>query len=155
MGKKSREKSSNKYVIDTSYLLPLVGIEVEGLDEETINKLFNLELHYPSALIPELVGVIIKEARKMKLKEIPKDAIEGFNSIVYGGFIKIIPSEGDDIKTIYKLFEMGCNDIFDAILYATSKRLNLKAISMDKSFKDFLKEHGFNFKVLVSHKDVI
>ena len=154
MGKNSQNESSNRFVIDTSYLLPLVGIEVEGLDDDTINKIFRLKLYYPSSLIPELVGVIIKEVKRNRLDEIPKEVVEGLNSIIYGGFVELIQLEGEDVKTIYDLIKDGCNDIFDAILYATGKRLGIKVLSMDKSFKKFLKEQGYYYEIIVDHTQI-
>ncbi len=60
MERNLQNRSLSKFVIDTSYLLPIVGIEVEGLDQGDIDKIFKLELYYPVSLIPELIGVIIK-----------------------------------------------------------------------------------------------
>ena len=154
MGKNSQNDSSNRFVIDTSYLLPLVGIEVEGLDNDTIDKIFRLKLCYPLSLIPELVGVIIKEVKRNRLNEIPKEAVEGLNSIIYGGFVELIQLEGEDITTVYDLIKNGCNDIFDAILYATGKRLSAKILSMDKSFKKFLKEYGYDYEIIVDHTQI-
>jgi len=153
--KNSQDKLSSKFVIDTSYLLPIVGIEVEGLNQEDIDKIFRFELYYPMSLIPELIGVIIKEAKKMRLDRIPKEAIEGLNSIIYGGYVKLISPEGEDIEIAYELIRKGCNDIFDALLYATGKRLRLKILSMDKLFRKFLKEHKYDYGILTSHKEII
>jgi len=153
--RKLQNRSLDKFVIDTSYLLPIVGIEVEGLDQEVIDKIFKFELYYPASLIPELIGVIIKEAKKIGLDKIPKEAIEGLNSIIYGGYVKLVLPEGEDIEIVHELIRKGCNDIFDAILYATGKRLGLKVLSMDESFKKFLKEHGYEYEIFINHEVIL
>ncbi len=138
-----------------SYLLPLVGIEVEGITEKDYNKILTKKLYYPSALIAELIGVVMKEAKKAKIEEIPEEAVEGFNSITFGGKINLVSPEGVDLKIAFELIKSGWNDIFDALLYATAKRLGMKALSLDNKFKRFLKENGFEADLLISHKEII
>jgi len=153
--RKSREKYSDEFLLDTSYVLPLVGIEVEGITEKDYTKILTKKLYYPLAMVAELVGVIVKEAKKAKIEELPEEAIEGFNSIIFGGKINLVPPEGDDLKIAYELIKLGWNDIFDALLYATAKRLEMKALSLDREFKKFLKEYGYEADILISHKDIL
>lgn len=134
--------------------MPLVGIEVEGIDAELYSKILQQKLYYPLSMIAELAGVIAKEVKKAGLDEVPKDAIEGFNSIVFGEGIDVVLPEGNDVKVACELINSGWNDIFDALLYATGKRMDVKVLSLDKEFKKFLKEHGYEYEILLSHKEV-
>lgn len=41
------------------------------------------------------------------------------------------------------------------ILYATAKRLEVRVRSIDKEFKNFLRDYGYDHELLVSHEEVI
>ena len=88
------------------------------------------------------------------MDKIPEIAIDGFNSIIFSRNINVILPEGDDVKVACDLIKLGWNDIFDALLYATGKRMDIKVLSLDKEFKKFLKEHKYDYEMLVSHRDV-
>jgi len=154
LARKSQSSYSNKLLLDTSYLLPFVGIEVLGVKEEICSEILKRELYYPSSLIPELSGVIIKEAKKNGLDEVPEEVINAFNTIVFGKDVHIILSEGIDLKIAYELIKLGWRDLFDALLYATAMRIEMQVLSLDKQFKGFLKDHGYNYELFVSHKEL-
>ena len=42
-----------------------------------------IRIFYPTPLLAELSAVVIKQARKKRLKETPKQAIEELNSAIY------------------------------------------------------------------------
>lgn len=153
MERRSRGKYSGEFLLDTSYLLPLVGIEVKGIDAEVYSKLLQQKLHYPLAMTAELVAVIAKEVKKVGLDDLPVDAVDGFNSIVFGRDINVVLPEGSDVKIACELIKSGWNDVFDALLYATGKRMGVRILTLDQEFKRFLKEHGYDYGMLVSHKE--
>jgi len=147
--------SDKRLVLDTTYILPLLGVEVEGLDRETINYVIKqYESYYPAILLVELNGVIFKEARRRGLEHLPKQVVNGFNSIIYAGVINIIFPTGEDLETAYELIRLGWKDIFDSTLYATALRLNAKVLTIDENFKNFLKEHELRYNILISHKEL-
>lgn len=142
-------------VVDTTYLLPLVGLAVRGLSRKDYDYILeNYRMFYPMPLLAELCAVITKQARKERLDEIPRQAIEGLNSIIYLGVIELVPLDGEDLKIIYKLLSYGWRDVFDSILYATAVRLNMKILTMDDKFKKFLEEKGLKHGLLISHKQL-
>ena len=111
------------------------------------------ESYYPATSLIELEGVIVKEVRRRNLGEIPKQAVDGLDFIVYGGKINVDLPVGDDLTLIYKVFKLGWRDIFDATLYATAKRLEAKALSLDAAFKAFLKECDLDHEILITHEE--
>ena len=151
MGRKLQREllEENRVLLDTSFLLPYVGLRVEGIDEEVIEWLENLDLYYPYIMIPELIGVVFKVAKKKGLSIVPENALEGFNFIVYGENIHLISPIKQDLEIAYELIMMGLRDIFDAILYATSKRTGIKAITADKSLIKFIKENNLETNNLI------
>ena len=81
---------SNEFLLDTSYVLPLVGIEVEEISGDIYSKILAKKSYYPLALVAELVGVIAKEVKRTKIYKVPEEVVEGFNSIIYGGQINVV-----------------------------------------------------------------
>lgn len=156
MVKKFQKKYSNSIIVDTTYLLPIVGLRVKGLSREDYEYILeNYRLFYPILLLSELSAVIVKQARKEKLEKLPKQAVEGLNSIIYLGTINLVPLDGEDLRIVYKLSKLGWRDIFDSILYATAIRLDMRVLTMDKKFKNFLKEKGLKHELLTSHKQLM
>ena len=145
MARSLREKllSEGKIILDTSFLLPYVGLRVKEVRTEIMNWLKEIDQYYPYMMIPELVGVIIRVSRKMTMDSIPDQALKGFNSIVYGDSIRLIGPMDKDLSIAYALMRRGLRDLFDAILYATSRRVGIKAITMDNSLVEFLKRNNF------------
>jgi len=135
--------SEGKIILDTSFLLPYVGLRVKEVRTEIMNWLKEIDQYYPYMMIPELVGVIIRVSRKMTMDSIPDQALKGFNSIVYGDSIRLIGPMDKDLSIAYALMRRGLRDLFDAILYATSRRVGIKAITMDNSLVEFLKRNNF------------
>ena len=144
-----RLRKEGKVVLDTSFLLPYVGLRVKEIPDNVVELLKEVELYYPYAMISELIGVIFKVARKMGLRSIPELALRGFNSIVYGGVINLIYPVDRDLSIAYELIRSGLSDVFDAILYATSKRTGIKAVTTDKTLVDFLRARGFSIDNLI------
>ncbi len=154
MGRKSRERYSGEFLLDTSYVLPLVGIGVEGIDESIYDRILQQRLYYPLAMTAELAAVIAKEVKKAGLDEAPEEAVEGFNSIVFGKDINVVLPEGSDVSVACELIRQGWNDIFDALLYATGRRMGVRVLTLDKEFRKFLEKHGYDHEMLVSHREV-
>ncbi|MEM2940539.1 MAG: PIN domain-containing protein [Thermoproteota archaeon] len=155
MEKRSRDNYPRKLILDTSFILPYLGVKVIGIDEKDLGKITeNYEPYYPLLLLVELQGVVFKEARKLSLKEIPKKAIDSFISLVYGEHVKMIPPAEEDLNTSYELISSGWNDIFDTILYAVSKRTRIKVLTMDTAFRNFLKEKKFDHKLLLTMNEI-
>ena len=155
MARKFRREYLNEIIVDTTYLLPILGISVKGLGEEDYNYIIeNFRMIYPIPLLAELSAVVIKQTRKKGLKEIPIQAIEGLNSIIYLGKAELLLLRGEDLKIIYMLLNLGWRDIFDSILYATAIRLNKKILTMDKDFKKFLKQNDLKYDILITHKQL-
>ncbi len=63
---------------------------------------------------------------------------------MYGDTIHLITPVDQDLSTAYDLIKTGLSDLFDAILYATSRRTGITAITVDETLVDFLKKHGYS-----------
>ncbi|BCS93703.1 PIN domain-containing protein [Metallosphaera javensis (ex Sakai et al. 2022)] len=128
----------SELLVDTSFLLPFVGIRVTDANLNLEGKI----LHYPSLMLTELFAVIMKEAKKRRLASIPREALDGF---LYVGYeVNLIQPVEQDLIMTYEVIRNGWNDVFDAILYATHVRTSLPLVTVDERFVNFLSSNGFN-----------
>lgn len=134
----------SELIIDTSFLLPLVGIKVKGIQDELLE---GRAIYYPNLMLTELLAVIFKEAKKLRLDKVPEEAMKGLIYVLSN--VKLIPIEELEIETIYEILNKGWKDIFDAILYTAYKSTKIPLITMDKSFYNFLKEKGIDAKGVI------
>ncbi|QIW23765.1 PIN domain-containing protein [Sulfolobus sp. S-194] len=134
----------SELIVDTSFLLPLVGIRVKGVE---INLLEGKAIYYPSLMLTELLAIMFKEAKKLKLSKLPEEAMKGLIYILSN--VRLIPIEELEIEIIYEILNKGWNDIFDAILYTAYKSTEIPLVTMDKSFYSFLKEKGIDIKGII------
>ena len=119
-------------ILDASFLLSYVELKMKEVDTEDIKLFKNIELYYLYVMLPELIGTVVKIARKKMLKSIPGIALKGFNSIVYGDHIHLINLVDQDLKITYSLILNSLKDMFDAMLYATSRKQELKPLQVLK-----------------------
>ncbi|QGR19727.1 PIN domain-containing protein [Stygiolobus azoricus] len=127
----------SELIVDTSFLLPFVGIKVRGVKEDLLE---GKTLYYPSLILTELLAVIIKELKKLRLKKVPEDVIKGLSYI--NANVRLISLDQTDIVTVFQIMNSGWNDIFDAILYSAYKSTGIPMLTMDKSFYNFLSTKG-------------
>lgn len=127
----------SELIVDTSFLLPFVGIKVRGVKEDLLE---GKTLYYPSLMLTELLAVIIKELKKLRLKKVPEDVIKGLSYI--NANVRLISLDQTDIVTVFQIMNSGWNDIFDAILYSAYKSTGIPMLTMDKPFYNFLSTKG-------------
>ena len=142
-------------VLDTSYVLPFLGVQVKGVDAQQLIELFKgFHLYYPATLLAELEGVVFKELRRKGLVELPSMVLEGFDSLIHGGEVEVLSPTSLELKVIYDVVKEGWRDLFDAAAYAAAVRVDGPLLTMDMEFKTFLDERGFDSFRLLSHKEL-
>ncbi|AWR95711.1 PIN domain-containing protein [Acidianus brierleyi] len=134
----------SELIVDTSFLLPLAGIKVKGIENDLLD---GKTIYYPSLMLTELIAVIIKEAKKLKLSQIPEDAMKGLSYIISN--VRLISLGQQDLGIIYEIINNGWNDIFDATLYSAYKSTGVPLITMDKSFYEFLNRKGLDTNKII------
>ncbi len=143
MEKKLAEVS--KLVVDTSFILPYLGIKVKEIKEELLE---DKVIYYPLLLIVELIAVVIKETKKRNLENVPYEASRGLSYVL--SRINLIELGSEDLRIIYPVSKKGWNDIFDLLLYSTSIRKKLPLLTLDKEFVEFLANNGFDITDLLA-----
>ena len=85
---------------------------------------------------------------------LPGAALEAFNSIVCGALVELVPPTDEDLEVGYRVISAGWSDLFDAALYATAERLGVRALTLDVSFREFLRREGFDHTRLITHGEL-
>jgi len=145
-------------VVDSTYLLPSLGISVKNLrpkDIELINKLReHIEYSYPTPLLAELVGKAAREASKRDLKILPEEAVEGFRALLAGVGVTVELPEPDGLALAAELWIRGHRDIMDNIAYAHAVKTRGYFMTMDKAFTEFLTEKGYFLDAVITHENL-
>ncbi|AHC52202.1 VapC-type toxin [Sulfolobus acidocaldarius SUSAZ] len=134
----------SELMVDTSLLLPFLGIKVRGVNE---NLLEGKNIYYPSLMLVELIAVVIKEARKLGLGLIPQDAIKGLSYINHT--VNLVLMEELDLNVVYDIVSKGWNDIFDAILYSSHSFTKIPLVTLDRMFYEFLNKNSFDTRGII------
>jgi hypothetical protein len=121
----------SEVIVDTSFILPMVGVKVRGVD---LRLLADKTLCYPQLMLIELLAVMVKEAKALSLQFLPQNALRGFLNVLYSGEVKILSPTPDDVQIVYDVIRSGWKDIFDAVLYATSVTTNTSALTLHRGF---------------------
>lgn len=136
------KQATLKILLDTSFILPTLGIEV---GEEVLIGIRRLnevkaELYYSCFSILESLWVA---ARFVKSSMFNMERFNhGLRSIIEGGRYGKVEETSEIFKEALKLYMLGHKDMIDNILYASSSILNLKLLTLDKELKEFIHRKG-------------
>jgi len=143
------KRATLRVLLDTSFILPSLGIEV---GQEALKGLKGLaevkaEIYYSHFSILESCWIA---ARLSIIGTFDVESFSlGLRSIIESGrYMKV----EEDSKTFYdalNLYLQGHKDMVDNILYASASRLNLKLLTLDKELKDFIRVGGLE-DILIS-----
>jgi len=138
-----------KILLDTSFLLPTLGIDVDGEVLECFGRLVEkkAELYYSSFSILESLWIAI---RLMRDKSLDVERFnEGLRSIIEGGRYIKVKESSEAFREALRLYSLGSRDMIDNILYASSSILGLKLLTLDRELKEFVRKRGLRDVVLL------
>ena len=136
------KQAASKVLLDTSFILPTLGIDVGEEVSVGLKKLANIkaELYYSSFSILEALWVAAR------LTKTPTFNIgrfsHGLRSIIESGKYGKVEEDSETFKESLRLHMLGHKDIIDNILYATSTQLNLKLLTLDTELREFIRQKG-------------
>ena len=150
-------------VLDTSFLLPFLGIRVRGVDGRVLKRIEELatgrrggpRLCYHELMLPELAAKAFSTSLREGLEAVPEEAIEGFLSIVSGMFIEVLATTREDLNVAYALRLVGHKDFFDCIAYAAAKTRRGRLLTLDRSLRESVEEAGLDTSVLMSQREFL
>ncbi len=147
-----RSLSKLKILLDSTYLLPILGVEVEGITEAliTLGKLRELgvlEAYYTPFNIVEILGKISKV-------RYDRDVMREGLALIKEEFKLTHPTIEGYVKAL-ELKSRGFKDLIDLLLYATSLTQNIKFLTRDNALIDFLRGQGEELGNILREEDFI
>jgi len=131
-----------RVLLDTSFILPSLGIEVGEEVSKGLKRLADVEaeIHYSRFNILESLWVA---ARLSTSAAFDGESFSlGLRSIVEGGRYRKVEEDSRTFDDALRLYILGHKDMVDNILYASSTHLNLKLLTLDNELKEFIHERG-------------
>jgi len=145
-------------VVDSTYMLPSLGISVKGLEAEDIQLISkfreSVEYCYPAPLLVELVAKAAKEASKRGLKSLPKEAVDGFRALLAGLGVAVELPEPNGLELAAELWMRGHRDIMDDMAYAHAVKTQAYLMTLNEAFRRFLSEKGYSLDVVITHREL-
>ncbi|RLE85146.1 MAG: hypothetical protein DRJ41_01775 [Thermoprotei archaeon] len=149
-----------RVLLDSTYLLPSFGIEVEGLTERHIAQLREAVLSRKVKLYcllvawVEVIGKVCREAKRAGI--IVDEVVEAaLKSLFESKFYTWISPNLEAIRLAFKLRMLGHRDNVDNLLYATSVVHDMILLTMDQELKIFLANHGYSLSNVMDHVQLI
>lgn len=139
-----------RVLLDTSFILPSLGIDTGEEILKGLKKLIDIEaeIHYSRFSILESIWVA---ARLIKSKTFDIGSFMlGLRSILESGRYKEVDENYETFNEALNLYMLGHKDMIDNILYANSVHLNLKLLTLDNELKDFIRNKGLKDNIISS-----
>ncbi|MDA4123280.1 MAG: hypothetical protein OK456_08895 [Thaumarchaeota archaeon] len=139
--------------MDTSFLLPTLGVEVEEISSKDLETLGAIRQR--TALCCSHVSFVEILGLLGKSKKIDDAAVGmGIKSLFASGTYKWVAPSSSAIHLALELRSKGHKDNIDNILYATAADSGMLFLSLDKELKSFLQENGYDSDIIVAIKDL-
>jgi len=145
---KRRLLKGEKLLVDTSFLLPALGIRVEREVMEAIKCFHLFTICYLEVGVLEAMWCVMKLVPHNKL-----DIVERGIEAIRDSYELITPPSRAFIDA-FKLYLSGHRDYIDNLMYATSRVLGIRFLTIDERFIDFLSSHGFPIDNIVSPREL-
>jgi predicted transcriptional regulator len=145
-----------KVLVDSTFLLPSLGIGVAQISDSDLRELAKLRsktrffcIHQSLA---ELLGKVGREWTSASDEKALETVEEGLRSLLESGaYTWISPSLGALMQAV-KLREKGHKDMIDNMLYSTAADLGISFLSLDTQLIKFLEEHQYSTQLIVDIK---
>nr|CBH38083.1 conserved hypothetical protein [uncultured archaeon] len=128
-----------RILLDTSFLLPSLGVEVTGA-AEALENLEGNDFYYSKFSILECSWIFISLERKKVA--IDMETVEIGLYSIERSYRRVIENAEVFIEAL-KLRRAGHTDFLDCLLYAISLKEGLKFLSFDAELKKFVRKKGF------------
>ena len=140
-----------KILLDTTYLLPVVGIDVEGVEKpltmlKKLREEGRVEIYYTPFNILEILGKLSRMDYDRERVELGLRAIRESFKIAY-------PTVKGYMKAL-ELRKKGFKDFIDLLLYTTSRTRRLNFLTRDRDLIEFLKSVGENVDNVIYEEEL-
>ncbi len=133
-------KSTQRVLLDTSFILPTLGISTGKRIQKGLQKLkeINPETFISRFSILEALWVAIRLIKRGTFDA--STFSQGLRSLLLGRRYKIVEEDHRIFEAALQLYQMGHPDMIDNILYATSLTRNLNLLTVDDQLRTFIRE---------------
>jgi len=140
-------------LLDTTYLLPILGVDVLGVEKvlRVLKELYEQDrviLFYSPFSLLEAIGRIAKmphEADRVK---------KGLSAIIESGFFKIaLPSLDGYLGALINRVK-GFRDLIDLLLYMTARDNGIRFLTKDEELIEFVRSVGEDTNVFLGEEEL-
>ena len=145
----SREVARPRVLVDTSFLLPTLGIEVEEDVMRALNALRRLTVYYLEEGLLEALWKVLKLVPPSRLRRVEL----GVKAIRRTYRLLAPPAEAFTLAA--RIYHEGHRDYIDALYYAAARATGIPLLTIDRAFTRFLRARGYPVEGLVYTPDTI
>lgn len=147
-------KAMLRVLLDTSFILPSLGIDVGEQVFKALKRLVEIEaeIYYSHFSILEALWVAARLAAVSSFD--PESFSLGLRSIVEGDRYVKTKEDSETFSGALRLYMLGHRDMVDNVLYSDSVRLDLKLLTLDNELESFIHEKGLRDTFLLPHEIV-
>lgn len=132
-----------KIIVDTSFLLPALGIEVEEEVLEVIPLFRRVEVYYLEIGLIEALWKVLRIVPLEKVHRV-KMGVEAIKRTYH-----LLEPPANAYTEAINIYHRGHRDYIDALYYATAKATGLPWLTIDYPFIEFLEKHGYPVQGIV------
>lgn len=143
-----RSSSSKELLVDTSFLLPALGIDVEKEIYGAIEKFKKYKIYYLEISLIEAMWSIIKRV-DISYRRIVETGLESIRDTYYK--MNITP---DHMLKAWEIYLSAHKDFIDSLLYSVSIIENIPLLTIDKKLKSNLEKNGYDTRNIVFPKEL-
>ncbi|MGQ4914737.1 MAG: PIN domain-containing protein [Candidatus Asgardarchaeia archaeon] len=130
-------KVSTRILLDTTFLLPTLGISVKNSDE-VYKKLKNYVVYISRYSILEALWVLNSFKKRGYYSE--KTVREGLDSLLLNNRFMKIDETPEALILSMKLYDLGHRDLIDNLLYSIAYTSDLLFLTVDDKFMKFIEK---------------
>jgi len=137
-----------RVILDTTFLLPTLGIDVGKMTTKALKRLGELDaqIFYSQFSILESLWIA---ARSIKSPKFDLGRFEqGMRSITAGDRYERIYENSDVFNRALELYKSGHVDMIDNILYANSAAFGTRFLTVDTNLRDFISENELEMTLI-------
>lgn len=149
--------STARILLDSTFLLPTLGIEVEEISDDDLKALASLRDRAEfCCLYQSLVEIMGKVARVYRREARIRETVEvGLRSLLESGTYRWISPTVEALVMAVELRNKGHRDLIDNMLYAATLEEGMYFLTIDGSFIRFLGENRYDTSHLVDVEGLV
>ncbi len=161
VNKKNGANKGLAILLDSTYLLPVFGVEVKEISEEVLSKIRSLalrgliETYYSPISLIEITSKVARETIKRGRGLKPEEVEYTIRVIEESEYLKPIYPNPQAYSLAYKMKLLGHKDMIDNLLYATATVYKLTFITIDQKLKNFIQHHKIEGTNILSHNELL